>query len=119
MDKRRLASFRKRLEQQRDELSVLLAKTDSASRGMGGKGRGDEGEQAALSYDRDLLHSQRHSGQSVLRLVADALDRLADGGYGICEECGRPISLKRLDAVPWTPHCRDCQEQVESEAGAA
>ena len=118
MDRKRIATFRRRLEKEHAELSGLLAKTESERRDLGGKKRGDEGEQAALSYHRDLLHSQTDSGRSQLRLVADALDRLDTDEFGICEECGRAIGLKRLEAVPWTAYCRDCQEEVESESGA-
>ena len=117
MDRKRLATFRRKLERERDELSALLVRTESASRGLGDKKRGDEGEEAAISYHRDLLHSQSHTGRSQLRLVTTALVRLDNREFGICEECGQPISLKRLEAVPWTPFCRDCQEENESEAG--
>ena len=117
MDRKRLATFRRKLEKERDELSALLARTESASRGLGDKKRGDEGEEAAISYHRDILHSQSHTGRSQLRLVRNALLRLDYDEFGICEECGQPISLKRLEAVPWAPYCRDCQEEIESEAG--
>ncbi len=118
MDTRRLAAFRKRLEQEHLELSHLLAKTETAGRVLGEKNRGDEAEEATLSYNREMLYSQSDSGRSQLLLVSDALIRLGSGEFGICELCGRPISLKRLDAVPWTRYCRDCQEEVESEAEA-
>ncbi len=117
MDRKRLTTFRRRLERERDELSALLAKTESASRGLEDRKTGDEGEQAARSYHRDLLHSQSDSGRLQLRLVRDALVRTSTGEFGICEECGRPISLKRLEAVPWTPFCRDCQEEIENRDG--
>ena len=65
-----------------------------------------------------MLYTQSDSGRSQLLLVNDALIRLDNGEFGICESCGRPISLKRLDAVPWTRYCRDCQEEVESQAEA-
>ena len=117
MDRKRLATFRRRLEKEHAELSALLEKTEIERRGLGGKKRGDEGEEAALSYHRDILHSQSHTESSQLRLVVDALVRLDHEEFGICEECEEPISLKRLEAVPWTPYCRDCQEEVESETG--
>ncbi len=117
MDRKRLNAFRRRLERERDELAALLAKTESESRGLGGRKAGDEGEQAARAYHRDLLHSQSDTGRQQLRLVRDALHRMSRGEFGICEECGRPIGLKRLEAVPWTAYCRDCQESLESEDG--
>jgi DnaK suppressor protein len=46
-----------------------------------------------------------------LALVDDALHRLAEGRYGICDECGHPIGLARLQALPWALRCRRCVEQ--------
>jgi len=43
-----------------------------------------------------------------------ALGRLNDGSYGKCLMCGDEISRKRLEAVPWTPYCIQCQERTES-----
>jgi DnaK suppressor protein len=54
--------------------------------------------------DRDLLH-----------LIADALERLRQGSYGRCLDCGNPIGLERLRAVPWAPRCADDQERHEVE----
>jgi hypothetical protein len=46
-----------------------------------------------------------------LALVDAALGKLAEGQYGACEECGRPILLPRLQALPWAQRCRRCVEQ--------
>ena len=114
MDKRRLSGFRKRLEAKHAELDLFLSKTQTVSRELGEKRRGDEGEEATLSYNREMLYSQGDSGRTQLILVRDALIRLDEGEFGICESCGCSIGFKRLDAVPWTRYCRDCQEEVES-----
>jgi DnaK suppressor protein len=54
-----------------------------------------------------------------LRLIEEALDRLGSGHYGICLACDLPIPTKRLEAVPWTRYCLQCQEEIGSnpEAG--
>ncbi len=115
MDRKRLGSFRRRLEREWEEVTELVVKADSARRGLDERKVGDEAEEAARSYSRDLLHSQRDTGRTQLRLVREALDRIDSGEFGMCEECGQPIGLKRLEAVPWTPYCRDCQEEIESQ----
>jgi DnaK suppressor protein len=46
-----------------------------------------------------------------LQQVRAALQRINDGTYGFCIDCGRPIDPARLDAVPWTPYCREDQEK--------
>ena len=50
-----------------------------------------------------------------LDAVHDALARIEKGTYGTCIDCGRPIELARLEAVPWTPYCRDDQEKHDRE----
>ena len=59
----------------------------------------------------------RHRSQLEARLRAlnDAQDRLIDGGYGLCIECGDQISRSRLLADPAAPLCLACQQSVESE----
>ena len=45
--------------------------------------------------------------------IDEALHRLDEGAYGICEDCGRPISPERLKAVPFARRCVECQRQAE------
>ncbi len=56
---------------------------------------------------------------STLQQVRAALKRIDDGSYGQCIDCGRTIQLPRLEAVPWTPYCRDDQEKRDGEAAKA
>jgi DnaK suppressor protein len=44
------------------------------------------------------------------------LARISHGAYGVCEGCKRSISKARLEAVPWTRHCRDCKDREHSAA---
>ena len=55
-----------------------------------------------------------------LTLVDDALQRLAadPGSYDECSSCGKIIPFERLELVPWTRMCMDCQSAVEGTAGA-
>ena len=53
-----------------------------------------------------------------LQQVRAALQRINDGTYGFCIDCGRQIDSARLDAVPWTPYCRDDQEKHDKEEAA-
>ena len=50
-----------------------------------------------------------------LRAINDAQDRLIDGGYGTCVECGKRIETKRLAADPAVSLCFHCQELAEGE----
>lgn len=73
----------------------------------------DIADQAVFSYQKEMLFSQGTEGHSQLTLVRLALERLQDGTYGECLHCGRSIGDKRLEALPWTPYCIDCQEKIE------
>lgn len=74
----------------------------------------DVADQAVLSYQKELIFSQGTEGHSQMFLVRLALERLREGSFGECLHCGRPIGEKRLDALPWTPYCIECQEKVEA-----
>ena len=67
------------------------------------------GEREMASRDLD-----RNAG--LLRDVRAALDRIHDGSYGNCVECGEPIASKRLAALPWTRYCLSCQAGLEAAA---
>jgi DnaK suppressor protein len=49
-------------------------------------------------------------------LIDEALRRLDKNDFGLCQLCGQEISRKRLDALPWTPTCINCQEKAEKES---
>lgn len=56
----------------------------------------------------EVLERLGQDGQNEIRMIEAALARIADGEYGFCAKCGGPIAEARLDAIPYTPHCRAC-----------
>jgi DnaK suppressor protein len=74
----------------------------------------DAADQAVQSYQKELLFLQGTQGHTQLTLVRAALDRVDDGSFGECQQCGNIIGEKRLEAVPWTAHCIGCQEKIEN-----
>lgn len=108
--------FRQRLEnrlrQQQKELERALASTvEQAS--AGNSDLRDVADQAVAGYQKELLFSQGTVSDRQLRLVRQALSRMAEGSFGECSRCEQPIGLKRIEALPWTPYCIDCQEEIE------
>src|SRR5271169_1218243 len=73
----------------------------------------DVADQAVASYQKELLFSQGTNGHLQLSRIRAALDRISDVTYGECLNCGKTIGIKRLEALPWTPYCIDCQEKIE------
>jgi DnaK suppressor protein len=68
----------------------------------------------ALDSAHEEVTSQMAEVESrELGQIEEALQRVAEGNYGSCEECEKPIPLARLEALPYASHCIKCQMQVE------
>lgn len=76
---------------------------------------GDRSE-ADLETDTTISMAQRHAAE--LQEIDAALARIADGSYGVCEECGGDIGAPRLEAQPIARLCIACQEQLEQRPDA-
>ncbi|MBM3253968.1 MAG: TraR/DksA family transcriptional regulator [Candidatus Omnitrophica bacterium] len=74
-------------------------------------------DMATDNYDREFSLNMATNEQKVLFKIEEALQRVKDGTYGICEDCEKPISKKRLDALCYTNLCVNCQEKEESKKG--
>ncbi|HEX7450496.1 MAG TPA: TraR/DksA family transcriptional regulator [Pirellulales bacterium] len=64
------------------------------------------------SEDIDNEMSLIHNEEAILADVQGALERIEDGEYGACTECGGKIAEARLEALPYTPYCIDCATKV-------
>ena len=73
----------------------------------------DLADKAASAYSKELNFSLSDGERNLLMLIDEAFTRMKDGSYGVCTNCGVTIGEKRLQAVPWTPFCIDCQELQE------
>ena len=73
----------------------------------------DIADRAASSYTKEFLFSQSNNDRQLLQMVEAALSRIREGTFGECVSCGKEINSKRLEAVPWTRHCIECQEKLE------
>jgi DnaK suppressor protein len=73
----------------------------------------DREEIGSDTTDQELTVSLLESDKDVLNQIETALQRIEDGGYGRCEECGEPIPKSRLDAIPYAADCARCASQRE------
>lgn len=109
MTKQQLERFQKILQDKESELlhfvrnrdEIVIEKTADAL---------DEVQRAA---ERELAIRNLDRESRLLREVRAALKRINDGTYGICVYTGDEISLKRLEAVPWTAFCIKAQEMFD------
>ena len=72
----------------------------------------DEGDLSQQSHEEWIFLNRNTIDIKLLREIAGALHRMDTGQYGSCMECEEPISIKRLDAVPWARYCVTCQEAI-------
>ena len=70
----------------------------------------DLGDRASSTMSRDLLYQLTTGDRETVKRIDLALDRIVDGGFGVCDHCGKEIQKGRLEAVPWARHCIECQE---------
>uniref|UniRef100_A0A7V3PUB2 Zinc finger DksA/TraR C4-type domain-containing protein n=1 Tax=candidate division WOR-3 bacterium TaxID=2052148 RepID=A0A7V3PUB2_UNCW3 len=68
-------------------------------------------DQGTENYQREFASQLKSIESSSLREIDDALARIANGTYGICESCGEPIPLARLEVIPYARRCMKCQKE--------
>lgn len=110
-DKRQ--QYEKRLRQRQQELEKALANTVEQALSSNVDDAQDVADQAVAGYQKEMLFSQGTVRNAQLRLVRQALNRIAEGSYGDCVRCYQAIGAKRIEALPWTPYCIACQERIE------
>jgi DnaK suppressor protein len=113
MDKKKLEAFKKRLETRQQELRRTVNRTQADGRTVDEDTAQDIADRAASSYNKEFLFSQSNNERQLLQMVEKALTRIREGSFGECAHCGSEINAKRLEAVPWTRHCIECQEKLE------
>ena len=113
MDKKRLEQFRKKLEARQQEMRRVVSNTELAGRSADVETAQDIADKAASSYTKEFLFSQSNNERQLLHEVESALGRIREGEFGNCVSCGKEVNPKRLESVPWTRFCINCQEKLE------
>ncbi len=113
MEKKKLDYFKKRLESRQQELRRTVIRTEQDGRTTDEDSAQDIADRAASSYTKEFLFHQSNNDRQLLQMVEGALSRIREGSFGECISCGKEINPKRLEAVPWTRHCIECQEKLE------
>jgi DnaK suppressor protein len=106
-------ALRQILIKRRDALRTALAGDLSLLKELRGQTSGDVVD-AALDSAQDEISSQLAEVESrELSNIENALEQMRNGNYGICEGCDEPISLIRLQALPYAVMCIECQREAE------
>jgi DnaK suppressor protein len=113
MDQVQLEQAKERLLRMRQDVMKDVQSANAASREMGQDGVPDIGDMSANTYNRDVLLNLSENQRQKIRDIDAALDRLAQGEYGICARCGDDIAPRRMEVRPFSRYCIDCKTDVE------
>ncbi len=118
MNKKEKEDFRKQLAAKKESIIRKLSQTITESKEMESNVAQDLVDKAETSYTKEFLLSLSDGEREQLLLIDEALKRLEHSEFGVCQLCQKEIGGKRLEAIPWTPYCIDCQEKAEEELKA-
>lgn len=113
MSKPQLERFRKLLEEKRDDIVKKARETLGEEMILDTNDLPDEMDLASSEYLQSFQFRLRGREKSFLEKIDRALQKIDRGEFGLCEECGEEISVKRLEARPETTLCIKCKEDQE------
>jgi len=73
--------------------------------------QGDMADQAAGTNEVHIQLKLKQTDAKILQAIEEALERVEQGTYGLCRDCGKDVAPARLDAIPWTRVCIACKEK--------
>ncbi len=113
MNKTQLKKFKSLLLEKRDEIVKKAKQTLEEDMTLDANDLPDEMDLASSEYLQSFTFRLRGREKSFLDKITKALAKIDDGTFGVCEECGEEISVKRLEARPETTLCIKCKEDQE------
>ena len=113
MNKQQLKKFKQLLTEKRDEIVKKAKQTLEEDMALDANDLPDEMDLASSEYLQSFTFRLRGREKVFLDKIDKALRKIEDGSFGVCEECGEEISVKRLAARPETTLCIRCKEDQE------
>ena len=110
-----MKTIKEMLLKKREDLVLEIARRSKASTASAAQDIGDILDSVSEERTRelDLILTDREKRK--LAQIDDALDRIEENTYGLCEECGVKIPKARLKVLPFATYCVECQEKNERE----
>ena len=112
MTDEKLAYFKQKLEEMRNELLSEAHKT-IVDMTDGGGNFPDPTDRASAESDRNFELRIRDRERKLLSKITEAIERIDEESYGVCDECGEEIGEARLEARPVTTMCIECKTKQE------
>ncbi|MDX2226715.1 MAG: TraR/DksA C4-type zinc finger protein [Verrucomicrobiae bacterium] len=113
--KKRLLELRDSLLDQMHDMAMESVREKAVESSGLGMHQGDAGSEA---YDRDFALTILSQEQDALYEIEEALKRVDDKTYGVCEMSSKDIPIPRLEAIPFARYTVECQAQLEKENGS-
>ena len=123
MNKREMKKYRELLLEKKERLGGEIQKMEGdtlkkSQRDLSGDLSGYSlhmADVATDNFDREFALSLFSNEQEIMYEIDEALERIGEGTFGNCEICEKPISEKRLQALPYARNCTTCQEKEEKK----
>lgn len=113
-----LDRLRKRLEEERERLTGVIREIEAEREEVRLSETSSErspdpntAEGGSLAFELEKELSVAANAEDLLSKVEEAVGRLDEGTYGLCANCGKPIPVARLDALPYATLCVECASQ--------
>jgi DnaK suppressor protein len=113
MNKKKIAQFHSQLESIRSELLGDVAKSNQSVKESEVGQIADISDDAARAYNRQLEGELGDQEWKKLKQVDRAINKIDEGGYGVCAQCEIAIPEARLEVVPYTEFCTQCLSGME------
>ncbi|WP_457641913.1 TraR/DksA family transcriptional regulator [Persephonella sp.] len=116
MDREKIEKFRKYLLEKKKQLLERYLKQEETMKKLTEEGLTipeDLEDFARIDYTEIVLGELEDVEIEILKVIDEAIKRMEEGSYGICEVCGKPIEEERLEAVPWTVLCIEHAQEEE------
>jgi len=117
MNDKTLAHFKNKLEEMSNSILTEADKTISEMTDHSDN-YPDPTDRASAESDRSFELRIRDRERKLLNKIKEAIERIENGTYGICDDCGDEIASERLEARPVTTYCIDCKTRQEHEEKA-
>ncbi|MDX1374803.1 MAG: TraR/DksA C4-type zinc finger protein [Burkholderiales bacterium] len=117
LSKNELETLKRQIEARRAALAAEVHADADKARGESyaelSGGVTDEGDASVADLMADIDHAELSRDLAELRALEAALERIAEGGYGACADCGQDVGFERLKVEPSALRCIECQRVHE------
>jgi DnaK suppressor protein len=117
LTQKQLRARREELETERAQLLAQVVELDAEADVNNWREGGfddDPADAGSASFERETAQSLSNHARRILTQIDDALRRIDNGTYGVCERCGEQIEPERLEAIPYATLCMACKRHEET-----